>query len=1017
MFDSEGRTKSYSRRQFITRTGLAGLAASWTGRQAVPENRQAEDVEGPIENGWEKLKAVFLEPPQSARPLTRWWWFGGAITPEEITRELTLMREAGIGGVELQPVYPLEVDDPHRGIRNTRYFSEEFNELLRHTVRETRRLGLQFDLTLGSGWPYGGPFIPVNRAARQLRVLSRNVAGPGQLSWDLSAEIQEDENIIAAVATPVLPSGKPDLAHSLVITNQIRTHSKEREITFRGFDQAELPSGLWSVQVFLDVPTLMQVKRPTLGMEGYVIDHHSREAMSLFLDAAGNQVIDQLKSVANPPLHSAFCDSLEVYGADWTTHFITEFQRRRGYDFRPYLPALCQEAGPLTPHLRYDYHLTMSDLILEYFFQQLARWAKDHGLTSRIQAHGAFGDIMQGYAAADIPEGEDIFHGTYYSVNIKHRRLCTSAAHIYQKRLASAETYTWLDMPLFTVTLEEMKAATDTMFLDGINHIVNSGFPSSPPQVGRPGWVFYAETIVNQNNIWWPHYRYLSEYVQRVQSLLTLGVAMNQVAVYVPLADVYAQFGTGSLNMDVEIEKHLGLEPFLALRRAGYDFDLINDCALQTVARVEEGKLRAGDAVYSAAIVFGSRFMPPESLERLAEFVRGGGLLIFVGRLPEAAPGMADQERCTTRVRSLVTSLWPNQQPMAGRMETVGKGKSVFVADYASALSQLELVVPPDFRVIEANDGSDAELRFARANVGFVHRRIGPAEIYFVSNVSEKTQRLRVQFAIGGRQPQLWDAENREIYETMVFRLVDLSGGVQGTQALLHLDPFSSCFVVFNASDGQPIVTDTNWLGLLRPRKVANEVEASGLIDANGYYYVVRADGTRHQFTVDDLPQPVAIIGTWELELDGGPKLHLADLGSWNDLAPAKNYSGWATYSISFEVPDLGRDLEWWLDLGSVHETAEASLNGIALGAAWKRPRRLSCRQALKAGRNQLAVRVGNLWVNDYYSRPKRDLKPVAERFGIRWGTYGEIPPKTMPPSGLLGPVRLIPHQRRTEKL
>jgi hypothetical protein len=148
-------------------------------------------------------------------------------------------------------------------------------------------------------------------------------------------------------------------------------------------------------------------------------------------------------------------------------------------------------------------------------------------------------------------------------------------------------------------------------------------------------------------------------------------------------------------------------------------------------------------------------------------------------------------------------------------------------------------------------------------------------------------------------------------------------------------------------------------------------------------------------------PQPVAIIGTWELELDGGPKLHLADLGSWNVLTPAKHYSGWATYSISFEVPDLGRDLEWWLDLGSVHETAEASLNGIALGAAWKRPRRLSCRQALKAGQNQLAVRVGNLWVNDYYSRPKRDLKPVAERFGIRWGTYGEIPPKTTPPSGL----------------
>ena|SRR5271167_3053047 len=177
--DSDSSMKGYSRRHFIARTGLAGLAASWTGRRFIPEMSEADDVEASVGNGSEKLKAVFLEPPESARPMTRWWWFGGAITPEEITRELTLMREAGIGGVELQPVYPLEVDDPQRGIRNTRYFSEEFNELLRQTVRETHRLGLQFDLTLGSGWPYGGPFIPVNRAARRLRVLTRNVAGPG----------------------------------------------------------------------------------------------------------------------------------------------------------------------------------------------------------------------------------------------------------------------------------------------------------------------------------------------------------------------------------------------------------------------------------------------------------------------------------------------------------------------------------------------------------------------------------------------------------------------------------------------------------------------------------------------------------------------------------------------------------------------------------------------------------------------------------------------------------------------
>jgi hypothetical protein len=164
------------------------------------------------------------------------------------------------------------------------------------------------------------------------------------------------------------------------------------------------------------------------------------------------------------------------------------------------------------------------------------------------------------------------------------------------------------------------------------------------------------------------------------------------------------------------------------------------------------------------------------------------------------------------------------------------------------------------------------------------------------------------------------------------------------------------------------------------------------------------------------VPEPRLIKGTWELEFDGGSTLSLEALSPWNDLAPVKNYSDWATYRIGFDVPEGGAGLEWWLDLGSVRETAEASLNGTALGAAWKGARRLKCTAALKAGRNQLAVRVGNLWVNNYYTRPKRNLKPVAETLGIRWGIYGEVPPKTMPPSGLLGPVRLLPQRRRTEK-
>jgi hypothetical protein len=117
-------------------------------------------------------------------------------------------------------------------------------------------------------------------------------------------------------------------------------------------------------------------------------------------------------------------------------------------------------------------------------------------------------------------------------------------------------------------------------------------------------------------------------------------------------------------------------------------------------------------------------------------------------------------------------------------------------------------------------------------------------------------------------------------------------------------------------------------------------------------------------------------------------------------------------YEIELDAPVLEPDLEWTLDLGVVHETAEASLNGQALGAAWKGLRRLACGAALRPGRNQLRVEVANLWIHNLVSRPAPDLRALEETYGVRWGRYGEVKAESVPPAGLLGPVRLVPARR-----
>jgi hypothetical protein len=990
-------------------TGL-GLAAGVHANTAAPTAASGATADETTTDKLAALRETFLNPPYTAKPMTRWWWFGGAATPEEITRELEMMREAGLRGVELQPVYPVEVDDPKRGIHNVRFFSQEWFDLVRHTAKETKRLGLQFDLTLGSGWPYGGPFIPVELSARRLRVLMQDAAGPSEFTWDLSPELVGEERVVAVVATPVLASQQPDVSRSQVITDQIGEITAHNMPIGMGLSRWPVPAGEWRIMVFIDSPTGMQVKRPTVGMEGYVLDHFRREALDLFLRAVGDRTLEELKSLGFPAINSVFCDSLEVFGADWTPKFMEEFRKRRGYDLAAYLPALWQDAGPLTPHIRYDYHRTLSDLILDNFFRPLAAWSDLHGVRARVQAHGAFGDIIEGYSLAHIPEGENYFFGDRCQVNLRHRRLVSSAAHLYKKPVASAETYTWLRAPLFYVTLEMMKAASDATFLDGINQIVNHGYPYSPPQAGEPGWVFYASTLINHTNLWWRHYPHLAKYVQRTAALLQQGVSVNPIAVYLPLADVFAKFGSGALHIDEELEKHLGREFFDELRRAGYDFDLVNDRALDQVAQVDEGKLRIGTAAYSAVIVPAVRFMPPESLERLVGFVESGGIVIFIERLPEAAPGLAQQDERTARLRDGLAKLWAEGEPKQTTRVGEKGGAVALVSSPDEALRALHSALTPDCRILEAGDNSAVALKLAHESVGFLHRRLGSADFYFLSNISNQAQRLRVQFAAGHRRPERWNPETEARDESPAYAYgVARSEADDVTVVQFQLDPFDSCFIVFGDAHDQSVVTRTNLWEPLQIEKSGNQPVVRGRAGENGdYWFEETPGGQRHRLAVRGIPDPLRLDGPWLLTLGEAPLITLAALRSWNELAEGRTFSGWATYETTFEIAEVGANLEWLIDLGEVHETAEAELNGIALGAAWKGARRLACGSALKAGRNQLTVRVANLWIHHMRSLPPPDVSAVAETYGIRWGRYEGTGPAELPRSGLLGPVRLI---------
>src|SRR3569833_78152 len=143
-----------------------------------------------------RLHVAFAHPPDNSRIMMRWWWFGPSATKAEIGREPEQMKAAGIGGVEIATLYPLALDDPKSGFRNYDFVSDEHIENLKFAADEARRLGLRVDVTLGTGWPFGGPHIPVTQAAGELRV--ENVAvGKGETSAAKPA-LEAGEKLIGA---------------------------------------------------------------------------------------------------------------------------------------------------------------------------------------------------------------------------------------------------------------------------------------------------------------------------------------------------------------------------------------------------------------------------------------------------------------------------------------------------------------------------------------------------------------------------------------------------------------------------------------------------------------------------------------------------------------------------------------------------------------------------------------------------------------------------------------------------
>lgn len=558
------------------------------------------------------------------KPWTRWWWLGSGVDKPNLTRELEAFSKAGIGGVEICPIYgAMGAED-----RFIDFLTPKWMEMLAHTTTEARRLDLGVDMTTGTGWPFGGPMVTEDMSSRAIQRIKSSATGGKNVSLKLPAGTLE---CLRAWS---------ESGEMLDLTAQVES----------GVLEWTPPAGKWTIHGLSTKSRIQKVKRAAPGGAGDVLDPFSPAAINRYLAAFGHAFAGF--TAARP--RAQFHDSFEYYGADWTPALLDAFKSARGYDLRGQLPAHNGSGDPDTvARVRADYRETLDELHRGYL-KAWHDWANQTGGLTRNQAHGSPGNLLDHYAVADIPETEIFRH--VGEEQIPMLRFAASAAHANGRTLVSSESFTWLGEH-FQVTPEKLKEAADFVFLGGVNHLFFHGIPYSPADAQWPGWLFYASTHMGPDGGLWRDLPAFNGYLQRCQSILQAGKPSSEVLLYFPFADLIHD-GQEKLPLFTVHNQDTWLHPSPFYRTAmelwnhGITFDFASDNPLER-ATVRDGRILLGNNSFKALVLPGVKRLATTTLGKLASLSAQGGNVIIQDGWPDQVPGFHHHEKRRTLLLAL----------------------------------------------------------------------------------------------------------------------------------------------------------------------------------------------------------------------------------------------------------------------------------------------------------------------------------------------------------------------------
>ncbi|WP_316811835.1 glycosyl hydrolase [Pedobacter heparinus] len=904
----------------------------------------------------------FQNPPASARPFMRWWWNGGRVVEKELLRELDLLKEKGISGVEINPVaFPKGGNPLNYKVLN--WLSEEWLAVLKTTLIAAKERGITCDLIVGSGWPFGGEFLKKEEQIQLLALGTKNLKGPQQFSikkQDLLAEtdfLMKRESGSMELFGLRLSSARLDAFHPGVDLN---SQIKNAEVTI------DVPPGEHILYIMVKLTGYASVTLGAPGASGPVLDHYNKAAVLRYLDRMSDAISGKIGHMAEY-FRSIFVDSLELRGSNWCDDMLEQFKQRRGYSLEPYLPFILFKLSKRLSHtgsqsieriitlssqtqdeinqVRYDFETTRLELFNERFLYTFIDWCKKNKVKSRVQAYGREYYTLESAMLPDIPEcetwirddvGGDLPENTFKTGRAYRpvNKFVSSAARLTGKRMISCEEMTNTDL-VFNESLERIKIVGDQSNLSGVTHSILHGFNYSPPDVPFPGWVRYG-TFFSERNPWWPYLKTWIDYKARLSAVFQDSEMQSDIAIMFPLADMWSEVGLQYQQVPQIVYPAYANNIWEAIHQNGGGCDYINENILQKCS-FSKGRFHYNTRSYKVLFMTEMESVAPETPELLRKFAAAGGLLIFIGKEPVKSFGKQNAAARDQKVYTEIQSL-KKDFPRNISFFPAPKGK---IIDWYTQL-QLKYNLTPFVKF-------DKPV----SHVSQVHYKTGEAAIFFISNYHlEKTHEFTATFNVRNRTAWLWDPETGKKY---LYPYQDVKNKLR-----ISLNPAQSMLIVFtNDSEGE----------LYKLPKVAAK-------------------------------QPYTINGPWDVTLEKGNeqprKTEFKKLIDFKDDPELQSFGGVIFYEQTFliESPEHYHSL----DLGKVSGISELEVNGQPLGFRWYGKHSYDLKGTLKPGENSIKIKVTTV-LGNYMKSLKNN--PVAQQW-----THTKAQPFYS--AGLMGPVSLV---------